>query len=44
MGVKNVAAARAALYSGTLTVEARTNAAQAEGGVHDMVAFEKRPW
>ena len=32
------------LSSGSMRMEARTNAAQAEGNVHDMVAYEKRPW
>lgn len=44
MGVQTVAQAREFLYNGTMRMEARTNAAQAEGNVHDMLAFEKRPW
>jgi IMP dehydrogenase len=44
LGVKDIAGARAALYGGGMRMEGRTGAAQAEGGVHDMLAFDKRPW
>lgn len=44
MGVSSIAMAREKLYDGSMRMEARTNAAQAEGNVHDMLAFEKRPW
>lgn len=44
LGVNSIASAREALYGGSMRMEARTNAAQAEGNVHDMLAYEKRPW
>uniref|UniRef100_A0A7S0UKQ8 Inosine-5'-monophosphate dehydrogenase n=1 Tax=Polytomella parva TaxID=51329 RepID=A0A7S0UKQ8_9CHLO len=44
MGVKDMKMAREWLYSGEMKMETRTSAAQAEGNVHDMVAFEKKPW
>jgi IMP dehydrogenase len=36
--------ARELLYGGAMKMEGRTQAAQAEGGVHDMLTFEKKPW
>lgn len=42
--MSSIATAREMLYGGAMRMEARTNAAQAEGNVHDMLAFEKRPW
>jgi IMP dehydrogenase len=42
--VRSIAAAHDALYSGAQRLEARTGAAQAEGGVHDLHAYEKRAW
>ncbi len=44
IGANSIKAAREMLYSGAMRMEARTNAAQAEGNVHDMLAYEKRPW
>ncbi|PNH04750.1 Inosine-5'-monophosphate dehydrogenase [Tetrabaena socialis] len=44
LGADSITMAREILYNGNMRMEARTNAAQAEGNVHDMVAFEKRPW
>ena len=36
--------ARMLLYNGSMKMEGRTQAAQSEGGVHDMLTFEKKPW
>jgi IMP dehydrogenase len=44
LGARNMAQARDLLYGGTMHLEGRTQAAQAEGGVHDMLTFEKKPW
>lgn len=44
LGAKSLAAAHAALDSGSQRVEARTGAAQAEGGIHDMHSYTKRAW
>jgi IMP dehydrogenase len=44
LGVRSTAAAHAALAEGRLTMEARTGAAIHEGGVHDMVSYEKKLW
>ncbi|KAG2423300.1 hypothetical protein HXX76_015449 [Chlamydomonas incerta] len=44
IGANSIKVAREMLYNGAMRMEARTNAAQAEGNVHDMLAFEKRPW
>lgn len=44
LGVRSTSAAHAALVSGTVTMEARTGAAIHEGGVHDMVSYEKKLW
>ncbi|PNW72985.1 hypothetical protein CHLRE_14g614300v5 [Chlamydomonas reinhardtii] len=44
IGANSIKMAREMLYNGAMRMEARTNAAQAEGNVHDMVAYEKRPW
>lgn len=44
LGAKSLADAHAALHSGTQRLEARTGAAQAEGGVHDMHSYEKKSW
>ena len=44
LGAKDVKEAHAFLYNGTMKMEGRTQAAQAEGGVHDMLTFEKKPW
>jgi IMP dehydrogenase len=44
LGVRNLAAAQAGVLSGTLRLEVRSGAAQAEGGVHSLHAFEKVRW
>mmetsp|Transcript_27327 Transcript_27327/g.73891 ORF Transcript_27327/g.73891 Transcript_27327/m.73891 type:complete len:509 (+) Transcript_27327:102-1628(+) len=44
LGAKDIAGVRELLYKGALRVEGRTQAAQKEGGVHDMVSYERRPW
>lgn len=44
LGAKDLAQVRQLLYSGGLRLEGRTQAAQKEGGVHDMVSYERRPW
>lgn len=44
LGVKDIAQARKGLYTGTMRMETRTGAAQAEGGVHDMHSFVKQRW
>lgn len=44
MGAKDIPNLRELLYSGAMRVEGRTQAAQKEGGVHDMVSYERKPW
>jgi IMP dehydrogenase len=44
LGAKSLGEAHVALYGGAQRLESRTGAAQAEGGVHDMHSFDKRPW
>jgi IMP dehydrogenase len=44
LGAKDMADVRHLLTSGALRLECRSAAAQAEGGVHDMLAYEKKPW
>lgn len=44
LGANSIAAARTMLYSGAMKMEARTGAAQHEGGIHDMQSFDKKPW
>ena len=44
LGVRSLAGAQEALYGGDMRMECRTGAAQKEGGVHDMLTFEKTPW
>lgn len=44
LGVRSTVAAHEALVRGSLTMEARTGAAIHEGGVHDMVSYEKKLW
>jgi IMP dehydrogenase len=44
MGVKDLESAHAKLADGTIRVECRSNAAQAEGNVHDMYSFDKVRW
>ncbi|CAI7838097.1 unnamed protein product, partial [Closterium sp. NIES-53] len=42
LGVKSVGELHEALRTGEIRLEVRTGAAQAEGGVHGLVAYEKR--
>lgn len=42
LGVKSIGAAHEALALGRIELEVRTGAAQAEGGVHHLVSYEKR--
>ncbi|KAJ9530688.1 hypothetical protein QJQ45_014843 [Haematococcus lacustris] len=44
LGARDISQARSLLYSGSMKMEGRTQAAQHEGGVHDMLTFEKKPW
>ena len=44
LGVKSVAEAHAGLRAGAVRLEARSGAAQKEGGVHDMHSFSKQAW
>jgi IMP dehydrogenase len=44
LGVQDIASARKGLYNGTMRMECRTGAAQHEGGVHDLLTYEKKPW
>jgi IMP dehydrogenase len=44
LGCDSLAAVVAARDSGAMRLEARTGAAQKEGGVHDMHSFEKKLW
>jgi len=43
-GVQNLHEAWTWLYDGRMRMEVRSGAAQAEGNVHDMVAYEKKSW
>ncbi|KAI8472620.1 MAG: IMP dehydrogenase/GMP reductase [Monoraphidium minutum] len=44
LGGKDMGDVRRLLVEGALRMETRSSAAQHEGGVHDMLAFEKKPW
>ncbi|BDA44055.1 Inosine-5'-monophosphate dehydrogenase 2 [Coccomyxa sp. Obi] len=44
LGTRSIPAAHAALAAGATRVEARSSAAQAEGGIHDMHSFNKVRW
>lgn len=44
LGAQSLRKAHEALYKGVQRLEARTGAAQMEGGVHDMHTYEKRAW
>jgi len=44
LGVASLAAATAARDGGSMRLEARTGAAQKEGGIHDMHSNEKKLW
>ena len=39
LGAKDIAGARSMLYSGAMKMEGRTQAAQHEGGIHDMLTW-----
>ncbi len=43
-GAIDLPSANKLLMDGALRMETRTGAAQKEGGVHDMLTFEKKPW
>jgi len=42
LGTPSISAAHDALVAGSIRLEVRTGAAQKEGGVHDLVSYEKR--
>ncbi|CAK0778918.1 hypothetical protein CVIRNUC_004666 [Coccomyxa viridis] len=44
MGVRSIADAHRALKQGSMRLEARSSAAQAEGNIHDMHSFRKVRW
>lgn len=44
LGVRDIPSARQALYNGEMKMECRTGAAIHEGGVHDLLTFEKKLW
>lgn len=44
LGAKSLTDAHKALHNGDQRLEARTGAAQHEGGVHDMHSYEKKSW
>jgi len=44
LGAKSLCDAHKALHNGAQRLEARTGAAQHEGGVHDMHSYEKKSW
>ena len=44
MGVRSIADAHSALKQGSIRLEARSSAAQAEGNIHDMHSFRKVRW
>ena len=44
LGARSIPAAHDALAAGVMRVEARSTAAQAEGGIHDMHSFNKVRW
>ena len=44
LGARSIPAAHTALAAGLMRVEARSSAAQAEGGIHDMHSFNKVRW
>lgn len=44
LGAKDMDDVRKLLVSGNLRMETRSAAAQHEGGVHDLLAYEKKPW
>ena len=44
MGVRSIKDAHSALKQGSIRLEARSSAAQAEGNIHDMHSFRKVRW
>jgi IMP dehydrogenase len=44
LGAKDMADVQQLLVGGKLRMETRSAAAQHEGGVHDLLAYEKKPW
>ena len=44
LGAKSIVDVRQLLVDGRMRMECRTGAAQSEGGVHDMLTFEKKAW
>jgi IMP dehydrogenase len=44
LGARDIPAVRERVASGTTRLEVRSGAAQAEGGVHNLHAFEKTRW
>jgi len=44
LGAKSLGEAHKSLHTGAQRLEARTGAAQVEGGVHDMHTYEKKSW
>ncbi len=44
LGARSIAAAHEMLANGTMFLETRTGAAQAEGNVHDMHSYDKVRW
>jgi IMP dehydrogenase len=44
LGTRSIAASHKAVACGQVRVEARSSAAQAEGGVHDLHSFNKVRW
>lgn len=44
LGAKSMDDVRRLMREGALRMETRSAAAQNEGGVHDMLAYEKKPW
>ena len=44
LGADSLTKAHQILASGTMTMQARTGAAQREGGIHDMHSYTKVPW
>lgn len=44
MGVRSVQDAHSALKQGSMRLEARSSAAQAEGNIHDMHSFKRVRW
>ena len=43
-GARSLARAHELLDDGSLRMECRSGAAQAEGGIHDMHSYQKKSW